>query len=103
MEVLSPEFGASSSKDRAPVTPIGSESDDDDVVKKKTPKYKRPRVKWDRVLSISKGQGAEMDDDESNALILAAAREFMESSKLYKLPGHKSNATNLGMWKLAKE
>ncbi len=32
----SPEFGASSSKDRAPVTPIASESDDgDDGAKKK--------------------------------------------------------------------
>ncbi len=63
-EVPSPELGASSSKDRPPVTPIVSESDDDNVVKKKIPKYKRPRVKWDRVLSITKGPDAEMDDDE---------------------------------------
>jgi hypothetical protein len=27
----------------------------------------------------------------------------MESSKLFKLAGHKSNPTDLGMWKLAKE
>ena len=60
-EVPSPQLGASSSKDLPPVTLIGSESDDDDVVKKKTPKYKRPRVKWDRVLSITKGPDAEMD------------------------------------------
>ncbi len=83
-EVPSPELGASSSKDRPPVTLIGSKSDENDGVKKKTPNYKRPRVKWDRVLSISKGPDAEMDDDEKNARVLAAAREFMESSKLYK-------------------
>ncbi len=44
-----------------------------------------------------------MDDDERNALILAADWKFSESSKLYKSPGHKSNATDLGMWKLEKE
>ncbi len=35
-EVLSLELGALSSKDRAPVTPIGSKSDGDDVVKRRT-------------------------------------------------------------------
>ncbi len=51
----SPEFGASSSKDLAPVTPNASELDDgDDSAKKKVRRYKRPRVKWDRVVSITK-------------------------------------------------
>ncbi len=60
----SPEFSASSSKDRVPVTPNASESDDgDDSARKKARKYKRPRVKWDRVVSIAKGAEAEMDDD----------------------------------------
>jgi hypothetical protein len=102
-EVLSPEFGASSSKDHSPVTPIGPESDGDDGVKKKGPKYKRPRVNWERVLSITKGPEAEMDNDDRNAWILDTASELMESSKLYKLQGHKSNATDLGMWKLVKQ
>jgi hypothetical protein len=99
-EVASPQFGASCSKDLPPVTPIVSESDDDKVVKKKTQQYKRSRVLWDRVLSLSKD---EMDDDEINAQFLAAAQAFMESSKLYKLAGHKSNRTDIGMWKLAKQ
>ena len=61
----SPEFSASSSKDRVPVTPNASESDDgDDSARKKAQKYKRPRVKWDRVVSIAKGAEGEMDDDE---------------------------------------
>ena len=66
-EVPSPQLGASSSKDRQPVTPIGSESDGNDVVKKKAPRYKRSRVNWERVLSITKGPDAEMDDDQRNA------------------------------------
>ena len=104
-EVQSPELGASSSKHRPPVTPMVSESDEDDYddVKKKTPKYKRPRVKWETVLTITKGPDAEMDDDQRNAQILDAARAFMESSKLYKLPGHKSNASDRGLWKVVKE
>ncbi len=100
----SPEFSASSSKDRVPVTPNASESDDgDDSAWKKTRKYKRPRVKWDSVVSITKGADAEMDDDERKAQILQGARAFMEAGKIYKLPGHKSCATDLGLWKQAKE
>ena len=53
----SPEFSASSSKDRAPVTPNASESDDgDDSARKKAQKYKRPRVKWDRVFLLLREQ-----------------------------------------------
>ncbi len=52
---------------------------------------------------ITKGPDAEMDDDQRNARILDGARAFMESSTLYKLPGHKPNATDLGMWKLVKQ
>ncbi len=81
-----------------PVTPIGSKSDGDDVVKRKAQKDKHPRVKWDRVLSIAKGPDAEMDDDERNALILDSARAFMESGKIYKLPGHKSSSMDCGLW-----
>ena len=100
----SPVFGASSSKDRAPVTPNASESDDgDDSARKKARKYTRPRVKWDRVVSIAKGADAEMDDYERKAQILQGARAFMEAGKIYKLPGHKSCATDLGLWKQAKE
>jgi hypothetical protein len=99
----SPEFGASSSKDCAPVTPIASESESDGGAKKKVRQYKFPRVKWDRVLSVKKGANAEMDDDAQNVQIAQGARAFMEAGKIYKLPGHKSCATDFGLWKLAKE
>ena len=100
----SPEFGTSSSKDRAPVTPNASESDDgDDSARKKAPKYKRPRVKWDRVVSITKGADTEMDDDERHEQILQGAQAFMEAGTIYKLPGHESCATDLGLWRQAKE
>ena len=51
------------SKPLAPVTPIGSESDLDDAKeeeKKVDHSYARPRVQWDRMITINKG---EMDDD----------------------------------------
>ncbi len=44
-----------------------------------------------------------MDDDERKAQILQGARVFMEAGKIYKLPGHKSCATDLGLWKQAKK
>ncbi len=81
--VSSPVFSASSSKDRAPVTPITSKSDSDGVTKKKDRKYKRPRVKWDRVLSITKGADAEMDEDARNVQMTQGARAFMEAGKIY--------------------
>ena len=99
----SPVFGASSSKDCASVTPIASESDSDGGAKKKVRQYKFPRVKWDRVISITKGANAEMDDEARNVQIAQGARAFMEASKIYKLPGHKSCATDFGLWKLAKK
>ena len=34
---------------------------------------------------------------------LQGARAFMEAGKIYKLPGHKSCATDLDLWKQAKE
>ncbi len=86
----SPVFGASSSKDCASVTPIASESDFDGGAKKKVRQYKFPRVKWDRVISITKGANAEMDDEARNVQIAQGARAFMEASKIYKLPGQRN-------------
>ncbi len=45
-------------EDHAPVTPLGSESDSDDGINKRVRKNKRPRVNWERVLSIMKGEDA---------------------------------------------
>ena len=102
-EASSPVLGASSSKDRAPVTPLESESDSDDCGKKKTPKYKRPRVQWNMVHFFVKGADAEMDDDERKLQIEQGARAFMEAGHVYKVPGHKAGPTDCGLWKQSKE
>ncbi len=71
-------------KPTAPVTPIGSESDPDDaeeVEKKVDHSNARPRIQWDRIITIDKGK---MDDDERKEIIAAGARAFMESNGLYK-------------------
>ncbi len=44
-----------------------------------------------------------MDDDARNVRIAQGARAFMEAGKIYKLPDHKSCATDFGLWKLVKE
>ncbi len=44
-----------------------------------------------------------MDDDERKEIIAAGARAFMESSGLYKLPGHKSRETDCSLWKLVRD
>ena len=58
--------------------------------------YAHTRIMWVWKLTINKG---EMDEDEAKKRINAAARAFMESSGLYKLPGQKTNATDCGLWK----
>jgi hypothetical protein len=91
-------------KPTAPVTPDGSESDPDDaeeVEKKADHNYERPRIQWDRmIITINKGK---MDDDERKEMIAAGARDFMESSGLHKLLGHKSCETDCGLWKLVRD
>ena len=102
-ELPSPSPRAPRSKKTAPATPDESESDPDDaeeVEKKVNRSYARPRVNWVRKLTINKG---EMDEDEAKERINAAARAFMESSGLYKLPGQKTNATDCGLWKLVRD
>ena len=52
------------------------------------------------MITINKGK---MDDDERKEIIAAGALVFMESSGLYKLPGHKSCETDCGLWKLVRD
>ena len=85
------------------VTPVESESEPDDAEEEETKvnrSYARPRVNWVRKLTINKG---EMDEDEAKERINAEARAFMESSRLYKLPGQKTNAADCGFWKLVRD
>ncbi len=101
-ELPPPSQRAPRSKKTAPATPDESESDPDDaeeVEKTVNHSYARPRVNWERKLTINKG---EMDDDEAKEDINAGAREFMESSWLYKLQGQKTNATDCGLWLLSE-
>ena len=82
-EVASPQLGASSSKD--PVTPLDSESDDDDFVIKKLRNNKRPRD-----ASCSKDRqpvtpdASESDDGEKRKPECTSVPEFcgIESSRL---------------------
>ena len=109
-EAQSPELGASSSKDPPP--PLESESEyaeEDEAssqsdaekaeVSKKARDYKRPRAEWTTVLTHNKGEAATIDEDEMKLQILQAANQIMEASRMYKLPGHRSKETDLGMWK----
>jgi hypothetical protein len=43
-----------------------------------------------------------MDDEARNVQIVQGALAFKEASKIYKLPGHKSCATDFDLWKLQR-
>ena len=90
-ELPSPSQRAPRSKKTAPATPDEFESASDDAKEVETKvnrSYARLRVNWVRKLTMNK---VKMDDDEAKEKINAGAREFMESSGLYKLPGQKNN------------
>jgi hypothetical protein len=55
------------------------------------------------MLTINKGESRECDVDERKEKVAAGALAFMESSWLYKLPGHKSSKTDCGLWKLVRD
>ncbi len=44
-----------------------------------------------------------MDDDEAKEKNTAGASTFMESSRLFKLQGQKTNVTDCGLWKLGSD
>ncbi len=79
-EVTSPVLGAQSSKDHALVTPLEPDSEFDDYAKKKTLKYKRPRVEWKRVLAFTKGADAVADEDEIKSQTAQGASAFMQAA-----------------------
>jgi hypothetical protein len=84
-ELPPPSQRAPRSKPTAPVTPDESGSDPDDaeeVEKKVNHSYARPRVNWVRKLLLTKARWMKMKQKKKTA---AGAREFMESSKFYKL------------------
>ena len=67
-EAPTPQLGASSSKDRPPVAPMVSESDDDDVVIKKSRKNKRPRdASCFKDRAQVTPEGSESDDGDDSA------------------------------------
>ncbi len=69
---------------------------------KKARDYKRPRAEWTTVLQLKKGEAATMDEDKMKLEILRAANGIMETSRMYKLPGHCSKPTDFGLWKLKR-
>ncbi len=77
-DVLSRSKRALRSKSTAPVTPIESETESDDEEGKENKvdrSYARPRIHWNRIITINKG---ECDDDERKERIAAGARVFMD-------------------------
>ena len=103
-EAQSPDIGASSSKD--PVPPLDAESSDEDEevpIPKSKKSYKRPRIEWREVLTLSKGDDATMGEDEMKLLITQAYNQIMEDSRMVRLPGHNPGPTDVGLWKLKTE
>ncbi len=43
-----------------------------------------------------------MDEDEIKLELLRAANGIVETSRMYKLPGHRSKPTDFGLWKLKR-
>ena len=66
------------------------------------------RRKWNgkaEYVTIKKwvtGECAVMEDSDIMTELNDLAREFMERSRLKRLPNHKSNPTDIGLWKLAR-
>ena len=84
-EAHSPDLGASSSKDA--VSPLDSESsDDDDQLPKPKPNgkksYPRPRIEWREVIRLSKGIDATMGEDEMKLQITQAYNQIMEDARM---------------------
>ena len=103
-EAPSPQIEASSSKDPPP--PLDAESSDEEVelpFPKSKKGYKRPRIEWREVLCLSKGADATMGEDEMKLQITQAYNQFMEDSRMVRLPGHMPAPTDVGLWKLKSE
>jgi len=125
-EAISPELGASSSKDPPPPLesedafttptkkkgrPNPSESQDlsdsdadsndseDQSACKKSRSYKRPPIEWENVVSFVKGDEATMDEDEMRSKVRAAAQKIMEDSRMIRLPSHVTRPGDEGLWK----
>ena len=102
-EAHSPVLGAGSSKDPPPPLESESEHSDDELPKKKSKSYKRPRIKWDSVLYFVKGDEATVDEGEMKIQILSAANKIMDDARMFRMPGHVPGSTDVGLWLLKTE
>ena len=90
-------------KGRVNSNPDGEEEGDSD--EEKTDDKRR---KWNgkaEYVTIKKwvtGECARMEDSDIMNELHDLARDYMELSRLKRLPNHKSNPTDIGLWKLAR-
>ncbi len=61
------------------------------------------RTEYATIKSWVTGDCAEMEDSDIKNELHNLAREYMEQSKLKRLPNHKGNPTDIGLWKLTRE
>ena len=73
-------IGAGSSKDPPPPLESESEQSDDELPKKKSKSYKRPRIKWEPVLFFVKGDEATVDEGEMKIQIHQALNKMMDDA-----------------------
>ena len=102
-EAQSPVLGAGSSKDPPPPLESESEQSDDELPKKKSKSYKRPRINWESVLFFVKGDEATVDEGEMKIQIFSAANKIMDDARMFRMPGHVPGPTDVGLWKLKTE
>ena len=90
-------------KGRVNSNPDGEEEEDSDE-----DKIDDKRRKWNgkaEYVTIKKwvtGECARMEDSDIMNELHDLARDYMELSRLKRLPNHKSNPTDIGLWKLAR-
>ena len=77
-------------------------SDSDDLDEPQTAMSKRKwngRESWTMIKRWVTGEQAELDQDDIDRELFEIAREWMEVSKLQKLPGHVAKETDVSLWK----
>ncbi len=79
---------------------MNSDSEDSDEPQSAMSKRKwTGRESWTMVKHWVTGEHAEMDQDDIDRELFELAREWMEVSKLKKLPGHVAKETDVSLWK----
>ena len=78
---------------------ISDENDEHEVANPEKTKRVRELLSWTTVKTWVTGERAQFEDADIQYQLEIAAREIMNESGIVKLPGHKDNKTDLGMFK----